>query len=155
MLRLVIAEPAKKTEPRRLLPATLTDPLRGAYEGATEGLAVVRSAPLDPPKTGRLARVGYGFALPLAVMRALVRDPLERKRFVFQATARMLVVVAVSALAYGRQWRKQSEAIFSPCKAVEDAPYSLFGLVLCRIFSGSPAFIYLFVPLSRSPLPTL
>jgi hypothetical protein len=45
---------------------------------------------------------------------------------------------------YGRLWRKLSDAIFSPCKAVEDAPYALLGLSLCRILFGLPG-VYLFI----------
>lgn len=101
MLPPVAVEQAKKTEPQNLLSAKLTTPLRIAYEEAAEGVtasvAVVRSAPLEPPATGRLAKVVYGFALPIAVMRALLRDPLERRRFLIQATVRMLVVFAVAA----------------------------------------------------------
>jgi hypothetical protein len=62
--------------------------------------AIVRAASLDPPKTGRLAQVGYGFALPLATMRALLQDPLERRRYLVQASLRALVIlVATVALA--------------------------------------------------------
>jgi hypothetical protein len=46
--------------------------------------------------------------------------------------------------AYGTMWRKHSEAVFSPCKAVEDAPYALLGLAIFRIICGVPG-VYLFI----------
>jgi hypothetical protein len=101
----VLADPVKKTEPRRPFPERLAAPLREVFEGAAEGVrtsaAIVRAAPLEPPRTGRLARVGYGFALPLAVMRVILRDPLERRRFLIQASVRAILVFTVAALIAG------------------------------------------------------
>lgn len=104
--RSVHADPeAKEAERRGPLPARLVTPLRVAFEEAAEGVrtsaAVVRAAPLEPPRTGRLARVGYGFALPLAAMRALLRDPVERRRFLVQAGARAFVVFALTGAIAG------------------------------------------------------
>jgi hypothetical protein len=74
-------------------------PLRTALvEAATHvrmSAAIIRAAPLDPPKTGRVAQVGYGFALPVATLRALIQDPLERRRYLLQASLRALVVLVV------------------------------------------------------------
>jgi hypothetical protein len=63
-----------------------------------EGIAVVREAPLDPPATGHLRRVGYGVALPIAILRALLRDPVERRRYLIQTSARAAAVLAATAL---------------------------------------------------------
>lgn len=96
----MLPDAAKKTEPRRLIPVRITAPLRVVFEEAAEGVrtsaAVVRAAPLEPPQTGRLAKVGYGFALPLAIMRALLRDPIERRRFLVQASVRAAIVFVVA-----------------------------------------------------------
>ena len=101
----VLADPAKKTEPRSLFPAKLTTPLRVVLEEAAEGVrtsaAVVRAAPLTPPTAGRLAKVGYGLALPVALMRAVLKHPLERRRFLVQAFARAILVYAIAAMIGG------------------------------------------------------
>lgn len=72
--------------------------LRLAAEGALEGIAVAREAPLDPPAAGHLRRLAYGAALPIAILRALLRDPVERRRYLIQTSARAAAVIAVTAL---------------------------------------------------------
>lgn len=110
MLRaLVSSSPANETEappavaarpsapaaaPPRLSPirAVLAD----AADGVRRSAEVIREAPLERPKAGGLAQVGYGFALPLAAMRAVLRDPLARRRYLLASWVRAGVVLAAA-----------------------------------------------------------
>jgi len=46
--------------------------------------------------------------------------------------------------AYGRLWRRGSQAVFAPCARFEETPWELAGLGLLRVLGGLPVF-YLFV----------
>jgi hypothetical protein len=59
------------------------------------------------------------------------------------ATARVIGFRWWLPRLYGAQWRKHSEAMFSPCKAVEDAPYALLGLAISKTILSFPG-VYLF-----------
>lgn len=71
---------------------------RAAAEVA-QGVATARAARLAPPApgAGRLARVGYGFGLPFAILRAVWADPTARRAYLRVVLRQLAMALAVTA----------------------------------------------------------
>jgi hypothetical protein len=81
-----MANPREEPRPEAPDVSGLRERARGLYARALaearEGISAVQAAHLDPPARGSaLRRFGYGLALPLALLRALLRDPAARRRY--------------------------------------------------------------------------
>lgn len=107
-------EPSEHTPRReaRTEDAWAGAPVRAAWRQASESaktsFEVLRAAPLDPPEKGQLSQISYGFSLPFAIVRVLLRDEEARKRYLAQSVLRAAVVlgVGVAVVLYAGEMAK-------------------------------------------------